>query len=192
MTSEKQNVRRTALLERFTIRRWRITWGYAAALLLIVLAEPNHLSLLFGIPLVFFGESIRIIANGTLVKDKELTSWGLYAHMRHPLYVGSMMISTGFILMAWNIYLTIFTLVVFAVVYRRTIELEELKLEGYYGDKYREWAQSTARFFPRRWILKEISEHFTFKKAWINREFDAVMGVIAGIVILYMKYLYFS
>lgn len=190
MTAETQNNTRTTFLESITTRRWRITWGYVAALLLIVLAEPNSLSLSLGIPMVLFGEAIRIVANGTLVKDKELTNWGLYAHIRHPLYVGSMMIGTGFIIMAWNIYLFIFTLVIFAVVYRRTIEMEELKMEGYFKEKYRQWAQSTARFFPRRWALKEISGHFTFKKAWINREYDAVMGVIAGIVILYLKYLF--
>ncbi len=192
MTAETRNNTRITLLERITTRRWRITWGYAAALLLIVLAEPNPLSLSLGIPMVLFGEAIRIVANGTLVKDKELTNWGLYAHIRHPLYVGSMMIGAGFIIMAWNIYLTIFTLVFFAVVYRRTIEAEELKMEGYYGERYQEWAQSTARFFPRRWVFMEISEHFILRRAWANREYDAVMGVIAGIVILYLKYLYSS
>ena len=191
MTAETQNNSRTTLLESITTRRWRITWGYVAALLLIVLARPNPLSLSLGIPMVLFGEAIRIVANGTLVKDKELTNWGLYAHIRHPLYVGSMMIGSGFIIMAWNIYLFIFTAVFFAVVYRRTIEVEELKMEGYYDEKYRQWAQSTARFFPRRWAFKEISGNFIFKRAWSNREYDAVIGVIAGIVILYLKYLLF-
>lgn len=172
-----------------TSNRWRVAWGYMAALLLLVLARPTPASILAGIPLVVAGEIIRIIANGTLIKDKELTNWGIYAHMRHPLYVGSTLIGLGFMLMAWNLLLVFAMVFFFFAVYRRTIRREEEKMEELYGERYMNWARSVPRYLPRRCSPAEIGEYFTFRKAWVNREHQGVLGVLALTVVLYLKYI---
>lgn len=174
---------------RVTATRWRVPWGYAAALLLLIMARPTTLSISTGIPFVLLGEIIRIVANGSLVKGKELTNWGLYAHIRHPLYLGSTIIGTGFMIMAWNVYLACAMVVLFVVIYRRTIRHEEENMTELYGEKYLRWAGGVPRFLPRRLAIREIANHFRLERAWANREQKAVLGVVGATVILYLKHL---
>lgn len=177
------------LWQRITAIRWRVAWGYFGAVLLLLLADPTPRSILAGIPLVVVGEAIRIVANGSLVKDKAFTNWGIYAHIRHPLYLGSTLIGIGFMIMAWNVILAGVMVVLFLSVYRRTIKHEEEWVAELFGDEYRRWAASVGRFLPRRWAPREIKEHFMLRRAWINREQNAVLGVTGVTVILYLKYL---
>jgi protein-S-isoprenylcysteine O-methyltransferase Ste14 len=173
----------------FTVRNWRVAWGYVAALLLIVLADPTLGSIIGGLPLLLIGEAIRIVANGSLIKDKALTDFGVYAHVRHPLYVGSALIGAGFLVMAQSLILVALFLVVFVGLYRHTILREEAKMERLYGDACRQWAASTPRFFPRRLAPGEIRARFTFRKAWVNREHQGLLGVTALTAVLYLKHL---
>jgi protein-S-isoprenylcysteine O-methyltransferase Ste14 len=180
---------RRGLLARLTATRWRVAWGWLGAVLLIVLARPVPGSIAAGLPLVILGEAVRIVANGSLVKDKALTFRGIYAHLRHPLYVGSALIGAGFLIMARSLILLAVMLVLFLLLYRRTIRREEEKMEQLFGADYLTWAARTPRFFPRRWAPGEIVEHFLFRRAWVNREHQGLLGVIGITVVLYLKYL---
>jgi protein-S-isoprenylcysteine O-methyltransferase Ste14 len=180
------------LIERFTATRWRVAWGYLGAALLLVLADPVPASLLAGSPLVAAGEAVRILANGSLIKDKRLTDFGIYAHLRHPLYVGSALIGFGFLIMARSVVLAAVFVVLYLVLYRRTIMREEEKMERLYGDAFRRWAAATPRFIPRRLDVREIADRFTFSKAWVNREHEGLAGVIALTVVLYLKFRFFG
>jgi hypothetical protein len=190
--SERAAGRPPTLWLGLTATRWRVAWGYLGAVLLIVLARPVPASIVAGLPLVIAGESIRIVANGSLIKDKALTNFGLYAHVRHPLYVGSALIGAGFLVMARSLYLVAIFILLFLALYRRTIATEELKMDRLFGEAYREWAAVTPRFVPRRLAIGEIREYFTFRKAWVNREHQGLLGVTALIAVLYLRYLFFG
>ncbi len=177
---------------RQTSGRWRITWGWAAGLLLLLLARPVPASILIGLPFVLLGELIRVLANGSLIKDKQLTNWGIYAHLRHPLYVGSTLIGLGFVIMARSVWLAIPMTVIFLLVYSRTVRREDERMKTRYGDLYREWADRVPRFFPRRLSISEIREHFTLKRAWVNREHQGVLGVIVATGVLYLFFILFG
>lgn len=177
---------------RITATRWRVAWGYLGALLLILLAEPTPTSILIAIPFLAAGESLRILANGSLIKDKALTDSGVYAHLRHPLYVGSALIGAGFIVMARSLPLLALFLVLFSTLYRRTILREEEKMERLFGEAYTRWAAATPRFLPRRWAPGEIGARFTFRRAWVNREHEGLLGVVALTAVLYLKYRFFG
>jgi len=176
---------------RQTAGRWRITWGWAAGLLLLLLARPVPASILIGLPFVLLGELIRVVANGSLIKEKQLTNWGIYAHLRHPLYVGSTLIGFGFVIMARSVWLAIPMTLIFLLVYSRTVRREDERMEHRYGDLYREWAERVPRFFPRRLSISEIGEHFTLKRAWVNREHQGVLGVAVATGVLYLFFLLF-
>jgi len=191
-TPEKPENSRSGLIARITTGRWRITWGWAAGLMLLLLARPVPDSILAGLPFVLLGEFIRVLASGSLIKEKQLTNWGIYAHIRHPLYVGSTLIGLGFIVMARSVWLAIPMMAIFVLVYSRTVRWEEKRMEERYGDLYREWADRVPRFFPRRLSVKEIREHFTLKRAWVNREQQAVLGVIVATAVLYLIFLLFA
>ncbi len=183
---------RSGLITRITAGRWRITWGYAGALLLLLLARPVPTSIVAGLPFVLLGEFIRVLASGSLIKDKQLTNWGIYAHIRHPLYVGSTLIGLGLLIMARSVWLTVPMMALFLLVYSRTVSWEEKRMEERYGDLYREWADRVPRFLPRRLSIVEIREHFSLKRAWVNREQQAVAGVIVATVVLYLIVILFE
>ena len=190
--SEVPPEQNTGLWQKLTSTRWRVAWGYLGAVLLLLLARPTTASVLAGLPLVAVGEAIRILANGTLVKDKKLTDWGIYAHIRHPLYVGSSLMGIGFVIMARDLVLTVVMAVLFVALYRRQIHREEEKMEAFFGEDYLRWARRTPRFLPRRFRPGEIAAHFTFQKAWVNREHEGLLGAAAVTAVLYLKYLLFG
>ena len=180
------------MFERFTATRWRVAWGYLGAALLLLLADPVPGSMVTGLPLVVLGEAVRILANGSLIKDKRFTDFGIYAHIRHPLYVGSGLIGIGFLLMARSVALAGIFVVLFVVLYRRTILREEEKMERLYGEAFTRWAAATPRFLPRQFAPGEIARYFTFRRAWVNREHEGVLGVIGLVAILWGKYFLFA
>jgi len=82
---------------------------------------------------------------GTLVTD------GLYAHVRHPVYsVHVFLTAPGLALMvrSW----ALLTVPVFMyVVLRLLIGREEARLEGHFGQAYRDYKRRVPPFFPRPW-----------------------------------------
>src|SRR5689334_9344828 len=58
-------------------------------LALLATARPQPSLFAFGLALAVLAEAWRIWAAGTIHKVEELTTGGPYAHVRHPLYVGS-------------------------------------------------------------------------------------------------------
>jgi protein-S-isoprenylcysteine O-methyltransferase Ste14 len=81
--------------------RFRLAALYAALAALLILARPVPALLAAGGVLVATGEAIRIWAAGHLVKSSRLVTWGPYARVRHPLYLGRLLILTGLLLAAW-------------------------------------------------------------------------------------------
>ena len=63
-------------------------------------ARPELSLFVPGLMLVAAGQSLRLWATGYLLKTDELTTAGPYAHLRHPLYLGSLLMGCGFALAA--------------------------------------------------------------------------------------------
>ena len=81
-------------------------------------------------------------------RDGRLAVTGPYAHIRHPQYVGFVLIMLGF-LMQW---LTLVTLVMFPILvymYLRLARSEEREAEARFGEQYRQYAARTPAFIPR-------------------------------------------
>ena len=81
--------------------------------------------------------------NDTLATD------GLYAHIRHPQYVGFMVIMVGFLLQ-WPTLPTLVMFPVLVYVYRRLAISEEHETQARFGDTWDAYAAHTPRFLPRR------------------------------------------
>ena len=75
--------------------RYRVAAGWLIGVVFVVLTRPTLTSIALGFPLVLLGEAIRIWASGHIEKTKILATGGPYAHCRHPLYVGSLLIALG-------------------------------------------------------------------------------------------------
>nr|WP_306269622.1 isoprenylcysteine carboxylmethyltransferase family protein [Pararhizobium sp. IMCC3301] len=77
-----------------------------------------------------------------------LAQTGPYARIRHPQYVGFILILIGFLLQ-WPTILTLAMFPVLLVMYWRLALREEREVEAELGDIYRRYAASVPRFVPR-------------------------------------------
>jgi protein-S-isoprenylcysteine O-methyltransferase Ste14 len=73
---------------------------------------------------------------------------GPYARIRHPQYVGFILIMLGF-LVQWPTILTLAMFPILTIMYWRLSLHEEREVEAELGDVYREYAARTPRFIPR-------------------------------------------
>jgi len=73
---------------------------------------------------------------------------GAYARIRHPQYVGFVLIMFGFLLQ-WPTLLTLAMFPVLVFMYAWLARTEEADMERAFGDEYRRYAARTPRFIPR-------------------------------------------
>lgn len=76
-----------------------------------------------------------------------LATTGLYARIRHPQYVGFVMILLGF-LFQWPTLLTLGMLPILLYMYYRLAIREERDMLAQFGEEYRQYRDQTPAFFP--------------------------------------------
>ena len=76
-----------------------------------------------------------------------LATTGIYSYVRHPQYVGFILIMFGFLLQ-WPTLLTLAMFPVLVFMYVRLARIEERELLREFGDEYRAYMQVPA-FIPR-------------------------------------------
>jgi len=81
-------------------------------------------------------------------KAHQLATHGMYARMRHPQYLGFILIMLGFLLQ-WPTLLTLLMFPVLVFMYVRLAISEERGAENEFGQTWRDYAARTPRFFPR-------------------------------------------
>lgn len=81
-------------------------------------------------------------------QENRLATTGLYARMRHPQYVGFILIMFGFLLQ-WPTILTLIMFPILLVIYLRLAKREEAQVIHEFGDEYRRYRARTPAFIPR-------------------------------------------
>ena len=81
-------------------------------------------------------------------KAGQLATAGVYARVRHPQYVGFIVIMLGF-LVQWPTILTLAMFPVLVTMYVRLSLNEEREAEARFGESWRAYAARTPRFLPR-------------------------------------------
>jgi protein-S-isoprenylcysteine O-methyltransferase Ste14 len=81
-------------------------------------------------------------------KARQLATQGTYARVRHPQYVGFILIMLGF-LVQWPTLLTLLMFPVLVFMYLRLAVSEERQAEAEFGQLWRDYAARTPRFLPR-------------------------------------------
>ncbi|GIK37127.1 MAG: isoprenylcysteine carboxyl methyltransferase [Chloroflexota bacterium] len=81
-------------------------------------------------------------------REHQLATTGLYAHLRHPQYVGFISIMLGF-LFQWPTLLTLAMFPILVVMYVRLARREEQEALAEFGEAYARYAAHTPAFFPR-------------------------------------------
>jgi protein-S-isoprenylcysteine O-methyltransferase Ste14 len=80
-------------------------------------------------------------------QEHKLATGGIYARMRHPQYVGFILVMFGFLLQ-WPTLLTLAMFPVLVVMYVRLAHHEEQDALREYGDEYRRYMAQVPGFFP--------------------------------------------
>jgi len=83
------------------------------------------------------------------LRSDTLAKTGIYAKIRHPQYVGFVLIMTGF-LVQWPTILTLLMFPVLLIMYWRLALKEERDARAKFGQKYEAYKKATSRFIPRR------------------------------------------
>ena len=85
----------------------------------------------------------------------ELAISGPYAYVRHPQYLGFILIMFGFLLQ-WPTLVTLAMFPILVFMYARLAKREERNAEAEYGEHYMRYAARTPAFFPRLRRKKEL------------------------------------
>src|SRR4030042_1186331 len=158
---------------------------FIGAFLLVIFAKPEFPGILIGMILIFFGEGIRIWAAGHLQKNEVLTVTGPYAYVKNPLYIGSIFITTGFCIMADNIYLLAAAFFMFCfhyIPYKKKVEGDRLK--RIFGNQYEDYDEKVPEYLPRWTPYPHEKVSWQFKCFIENSEEGILLIIIAGILLI--------
>ena len=81
-------------------------------------------------------------------RNGQLARTGPYARVRHPQYIGFVLIMLGFLLQ-WPTVLTLLMFPTLMVMYARLSLAEERDSEMRFGDTWKDYASQVPRFVPR-------------------------------------------
>src|SRR5215472_6634973 len=130
------------------VARLRVPSGFLLVLVLAWVSRPTTESLLRGLPLALAGLGLRGWAAGCLAKNQRLATAGPYAHIRNPLYIGTLLVAAGLAIASRSIWLALLFGAVFLLVYLPVIQLEEQHLRDIFPE-YVEYAGRVPALWPR-------------------------------------------
>jgi protein-S-isoprenylcysteine O-methyltransferase Ste14 len=91
-------------------------------------------------------------------QQRALATTGVYAYVRHPQYVGFILVMFGFLLQ-WPTLLTLAMFPVLVVMYVRLARREEREALVEFGAAYADYTRAVPRFFPRLGDLIHGARH---------------------------------
>jgi len=126
-------------------RQW---FAILFVLLVSLLGETQTVFFIAGTAIAALGIAVRMWASGHVKKNKVLATDGPYAYVRHPLYVGNILLLVGFSVasMLWWSYLLMAFLLWFY--YPPTIAYEDSKLRDIFGEQWENWSKDIHALIP--------------------------------------------
>lgn len=114
---------------------------FVSVFLGLVLPISNMIVLL-GILLIIFGWKRIYRAEGQLVTT------GLYGHIRHPQYLGFLLLTLGMNIL-WIAISTLIMWPILAILYYRLAKEEEKEMKKKFGEDYQKYKRTVPMFIPR-------------------------------------------
>jgi protein-S-isoprenylcysteine O-methyltransferase Ste14 len=163
------------------LARVRVPLGFAGAAAALWLAAPTRMTLAVGAVIALAGEAVRVWAAGHLNKSREVTASGPYRFVAHPLYVGSSIMGAGLAVAANSVGVAAIVALYLVTTISAAVRTEEAFLRGRFGDGYDRYRRGAADAGGRR---------FSAAQAIANREYRAVGGLVAAVLLLLWKATY--
>lgn len=143
----------------------------------MLLARPNVLSILLGLPLVVAGEALRLWASGHIEKTRRLATGGPYAHTRNPLYVGSVLLALGFATASASSWVVLAAAAYILAFYPSVMREESSFLRQTFPEQYGLWARDVPLFFPRIDAGGPRESSFSWARVTANREWRTAAAI---------------
>jgi protein-S-isoprenylcysteine O-methyltransferase Ste14 len=164
-------------------------------------AMPTSLSfsLIVGLLMVLLGQLIRVLTiglayivrggrNRRVYADKLVTE-GVFAHCRNPLYVGNVLIASGFFFIAGNGMAILVGSLLFYAAYSAIIANEEAFLAEKFGQAYQDYCARVPRWLLQAKGLQQSMAGYEFDwPAVVVKEYGTLMtSMMAPLVIIAWK-----
>ncbi len=170
--------------------RFRTLFPISGALLLLLYAAPSPASLALGAALLLAGAGLRLWAAGVLVKTDVLTVSGPYAHVRHPLYLGTLLVGSGLVFAAgfgparYGLPAGFALFFLYYLPYKERAETRRL-LERH-GAPYAAYHAAVPALIPRPrpWRSELPATPWSFDRVVANNELGAALAALAFYVLL--------
>ena len=169
------------------VARLRVIMGFGLAAAFAWFSRPEPQSLAWGLPVSALGLLLRGWAAGHLEKNIRLAESGPYAYVRNPLYLGTALVAAGLVVASRRWLLAGLFTFVFILVYLPVIELEEQHLRKLFPD-FEAYSKRVPALLP---MLHPLSSggRFRWQLYWRNREYQALLGFLAGAAYLIARVL---
>lgn len=193
--SRADSLPETSVINKFVrkLRYHEASRQWFAVIFVILVSWLGHSSqqlLIAGAVIAGLGELIRLWASGHVKKNKVLATDGPYAYVRHPLYVGNILILVGFSIASnlwWAYALMLFLLWFY---YPPAISYEDRKLENIFGDDWVKWSKNNHALIPTfSGRTGSASSEWSFKQSLMKNLEPLIAVYLAGcLYLLYTSY----
>ena len=161
------------------LARLRVPLGFVTAGVAFWFAQPTPEWIVRGMSIAALGEAVRIWAAGHIEKGREITRSGPYRYVRHPLYLGSAIMAVGFAIAANDLAVALVVAAYVALTVGAAMKIEEAVLDERFTGEYSAYREGRAR---------PVERPFSLARVWRNREHRAVIGLIAAVGLLYLRW----
>jgi protein-S-isoprenylcysteine O-methyltransferase Ste14 len=169
------------------VARLRVPTGFVLVAAFAWFSQPDFNSLFWGLPVSGLGLLLRAWATGHLEKNIRLAESGPYAYVRNPLYLGTALVAAGLVIASRRWPLAVLFAAVFFLIYLPVIELEEQHLRHLFP-RFEAYAQRVPPLWPALGGVKS-DRRFQWVLYVRNREYQALLGWLAGVALLLTKVL---
>ncbi len=146
-----------------------------------------------GIAVIVLGILIRSISAGALHKNAQLSTSGIYAIVRNPLYVGSICMLIGLNIIIGNLVIAVVSVALFLATYIPTILNEEAGLRSAFPEETREYFASTPRIIPNILRIGALRDATWSGSQWYrNHEHNTIIAAIALVAALEIYNRYYA
>jgi protein-S-isoprenylcysteine O-methyltransferase Ste14 len=143
---------------------------------------------LAGLSLFFSGYFFRTAARGYKAElnsdGKTLVTKGPYAMTRNPMYLGTLCIGLGIILLIFQWWVAAVFLIIYLSIYIPQIKKEEKKLDDFFPEVFKNYCRMTPRFFPGIKTLGQPDSKIKFKFSWAGKELSSFLAASLFIIVV--------
>jgi len=114
----------------------------------LVIGRPSPTSILAGVPFFLLGIALHLWAKGCLHQNGEVTTCGPYRYVRHPFYLGNLLLDGALVIMCGSLLLACAFPLWWPAVYIPVMRREEATMVGLFGSQYEAYARRVPLLFP--------------------------------------------